>query len=99
MENLITVSEFCTCYDIDDTFLSSLHEAGLIEVVILEEQRFIHHDQLPQLEKFVHFHYELDINVPGIEAIDNLLKKVESMQAELAVLRRQLKMSSLMHER
>ncbi|MBK8556591.1 MAG: MerR family transcriptional regulator, partial [Lewinellaceae bacterium] len=33
---------------------------------------------MPQLEKFIRFHYELDINVEGIDTVAYLLGRIEA---------------------
>jgi len=42
---------------------------------------------MQKLEKFVRMHYDLDINVEGIETINYLLQKIEEMQMEILRLR------------
>ena len=45
-----------------------------------EEQTYFSEHQLDEVEKFVRLHYDLDINVEGIEAISHLLEKIKDMQ-------------------
>lgn len=71
-------------------FIDSLHEVGLIRVVGLDEERFIEYDDLPDLEQFIRWHYEMDINVEGIDALRHMLEKVRSLQSEIAQLRHEL---------
>ena len=47
-------------------------------------------EDLPLLEKMVRLHNELDINPEGIQAIYHLLGQVESLQQEVAALKRRL---------
>jgi hypothetical protein len=42
---------------------------------------------MQKLEKFVRLHYDLDINLEGIETINYLLEKIEKMQREILELR------------
>jgi chaperone modulatory protein CbpM len=42
---------------------------------------YFRESQLTEVEKFVRLHYDLDINVEGIEAIGHLLEKLEAIQA------------------
>jgi hypothetical protein len=89
-EQLIKAADFCTSHDIEIEFIQSLYEYGLIEITIIEETRFVHTDQLPQLEQFIRLHYELDINLAGIDAIANLLQRIELMQHEIRALKNKL---------
>ena len=89
-ENWIPANECCVHYNIDLSFINYLHEYGLIEITAVEEQQFIPAEQLQLLEKFIRMHYELDINMQGIEAINFLLDRVQNMQQEIAFLKSKL---------
>jgi pyridoxine 5'-phosphate synthase PdxJ len=89
-EDLISAEDFSVHHNIEISFISSLHEYGLIETTTIEERRFIRANDLPQLEKFIHLHYDMDINIEGIEAINNLLERINNMQHELRQLRNKL---------
>ena len=86
-EQLIPVDIVCTHHKIDYTFIDSLGSAGLIELNIIEGKPFVHPSQLIDLERFICFHYELDINVEGIEAIAGLLERMKKLQEELQTLK------------
>lgn len=92
---LVAVDEFCASHNIEISFISSLQQNGLIEITTIEQTRFIDIDQLPQVEKFVRFHYELDINIEGIETISNMLDHILSMQEEIITLRNRLRLYEL----
>ena len=94
-EHLIPADEFCRHYRAEQTFIQALGDAGLIEVVMTEENTFLHEEQLAELERFSRLHYELDINMEGIEAIAHLLKRVNDMEHELFRLRQRVKGFSL----
>lgn len=86
-ENSILIEECCTHYRIETSFVKRLNEYGLVELSYADEKIFIHNDQLSLLEKYMHLHYDLDINMEGIEAISHLLARVERLQQELRTLR------------
>ncbi|HEY0680630.1 MAG TPA: chaperone modulator CbpM [Chitinophagaceae bacterium] len=90
-DQLIPVDIICTHHKIEYTFIDSLNAAGLIEVSSMEGRQFVHPSQLNELEKFICFHYDLDINLEGIEAIANILQKLQSMQDEISVLKSKLR--------
>ena len=89
-EYLIAIDEFCSSHNIEISFVSSLQQSGLIEITTIKDSVFIEADQLQQLEKFVRLYYELDINVEGIETINYLLHRINSMQDEITTLRNRL---------
>jgi hypothetical protein len=89
---LITVDEFCSNHNIETAFIISLQQTGLIEITTIKETAYIDTDQLQQLEKFIRFYYELDINLEGIETITYLLQKITSQQEEIIALRNRLQL-------
>ena len=88
--HLIVISEFCTAHQIEITFVESLAQQGLITTEIVNEQLAIQDTQLPSLEKMVRLHYDLDINLEGIETIFHLLERVEALQHEMHELRKKM---------
>ena len=89
-EDLIPVKDFCIHHNIEYSFISSLENSGLISVTSVKRSSFIHVDEMHKLEKFVRLHYELDINLEGIETINYLLERIEEMQREIVNLRNKL---------
>ncbi len=87
---LISADEFCMYHKVEHSFLNSLQQFGLIEVKIIEENRFIEPEKLSDLEKFVRLHYDMDINLEGIEAITYLLDKIKTLKDEVNVLKNKL---------
>ncbi len=91
-EYLITVEELCTSYDIEISFVSSLQEAGLIDGATIEKTGFLNSEQLKQLDRYIRFYYELNINLEGIETIVHLLHRVNDMHQEINTLRNKLRL-------
>ncbi len=90
-QELITIETFCQYHSIEVSFVRALAESGLIEVTRMGRKTFISFDELPRVEKFMRLHYDLDINVQGLETIDHLLDTVESLQRELLQLRNRVR--------
>ncbi|MCF3108939.1 chaperone modulator CbpM [Niabella sp. CC-SYL272] len=86
----ISVEQCCSYYSIEVSFVQSLSEHGLIELTQREEGVFIGFEQLTDLEKYMHMHYDLDINMEGLETIAHLLGKVQALQTEIRTLRNEL---------
>ena len=89
-ENFIPVIACCKHYNIEVSFIHSLNQYGFIQIVSGESAEFINMDELQTLEKFIRLHYELDINMQGIEAINFLLERVQNMQQEITYLKSKL---------
>ena len=86
---LIAANDFCVYHNVEYTFITSLHEAGLVEITIINETTFIPQAELQKLEKLISLH-ELDINIAGIEAISHLLERVEKLQEDMRYLKNRL---------
>jgi chaperone modulatory protein CbpM len=91
-EYRIDVKEFCVSHNIENAFIRSLQETGLIDFISISEDVYIDAEQLQQLEKIVSFYYELDINLEGIETITHLLQRIKSLQDENTALRNRLRL-------
>ena len=88
--NRLQYSECLKIYEVEESFIASLHEVGLIRVIDQDEERFIEYDDLSELEQFIRWHYEMDINVEGIDALRHMLERVRSLQSEITQLRHEL---------
>ena len=89
-EDMIPASECCIHYHIEQSFIHSLKDAGLIEILVAEENTFVPASQLGQLEKLVRLYYEMDINLEGIETITYLLQRMNEMQKQIMQLSNRL---------
>lgn len=89
-KHLISADEFCVHYRVEHSFLVALQQTGLIEVETVNESSFIDPESLFELEKFARLHYDLDINVEGIEAISYLLQRIRDLQDEITALKNRL---------
>ena len=90
LEDLIATEELCIRYNVEHSFIRSLFESGLIEIVTIEQQEYVPFDMVAEFEKMHRLHYELDINLEGLEAIKHLLDQVKKLQAENLELRNRL---------
>ena len=89
MENeLIPIELFCTHYRIEQTFVETMRERGLIEVRVVKESLFIPREELDRLERLRRLHFELEIHVDNLDLIVDLLTKLEALQEENRKLRR-----------
>lgn len=91
-EQFIMAEKFCDSHEIELSFLSSLNEFGLIDIILIEEKKLIAESQLPKLEKLVRLHYDLQINLEGIDAIANLLERINGIQEENTILKNRLRL-------
>ena len=90
-EEMIAAHEFCISHDVEISFLLSLNESGILETTTVEETVFIKKNQVPELETLVRLHYDMDINLEGIETIHHLLQQITTMQNEMQTLKSKLR--------
>lgn len=84
----ISVITFCQYHDIAPDFVYALQENGLVKLEVQQEHHYITNEQVEVLEKYIRMHYDLGINIEGLEVISRLLAEMEEMQQELRMLRR-----------
>jgi hypothetical protein len=89
-KDLISVRQFCKHHNIPISFLKSLNEIELVEIITTKEELYIQTTQIRRVEKLVRLHYDLDINLEGIHVVYNLLQQVESLQKEVIDLNNRL---------
>ena len=83
MENneFIPVYHFCVVHEIESSFIESLGEYGLVDITTIENQAYLKESQLPDVEKMIRLHYDLEINLEGIEAIGHLIARLRDAEA------------------
>jgi hypothetical protein len=90
-DDMVPASEFCVHHNIELSFIDSLREYGLVETILIEEKVYLPVSQLGHLEKIVRLHFDLEINLEGIETIAYLLEKVNTLQDQVTMLTNRLK--------
>jgi hypothetical protein len=89
---LISAEAFCQHHELEFSFVSSLHDLGLIEVTTVKQMAFLNSEELPKLEQIVRFNSELEINLEGIQVILALLDRVQKKQYEVTQLKSRLRL-------
>jgi chaperone modulatory protein CbpM len=90
-DEIISVDIFCSYYHVEPAFLETLESHGLISINTHDNQRFILKEEIAELEKFSRMYYDLNINVPGIDALKHMLEKIRQLQQEAENLRARLR--------
>lgn len=91
-EELVSLQQFCISHHIEQSFIFSLGNAGLVQIVQTEQEVCIPTSELKQLEKMVRFNTEMDINIEGIETITYLLERMQQMQQQITQLNNRLRL-------
>jgi chaperone modulatory protein CbpM len=90
-EEIISIETFCTFYNVEQSFVETLESYGLISISSRDEKRFIIVEEVVELEKYSRMYYDLNINVPGIDALKHMLEKLKELQQEADNLRARLR--------
>ena len=90
--DLVLVEVYCTHHAIDATFINALHDYGIIEITIKDNNRYLPFDQLKSVEQMMNLHYDLGINMEGLDAISHLLKQIQDLKQQLSVTQNRLKL-------
>ena len=91
-DELILAEEFCSYYKVEYSFINDLQRFGLVEITSIETSNYIPQNQLQRLEQMIRLHYDLNINLEGLDAIAHLLDRVQNMQGEITTLKNRLKL-------
>lgn len=87
MSDRISREELVRIYNIEITFFDSLEEAGLLKTEIENEIKYLQYDELSMFEKLTNWHYDLEVNLAGLEVIKHLLDQLDHLQRENLTLR------------
>lgn len=87
---MISITHYCTIHNIDTSFVQALANEGLIVLTITTGEPFIEEEQLPDLENYTRWHYEMGVNTEGIDVIRHLLSRIRRMQEEMRNLQMRL---------
>lgn len=91
-KHLVSTQTLCTHYKIDFSFVDTLNQMGLIEIEIIEQNQYIHQDQISAIEKIIRLHHELNVNLEGIDVVFNLLEKERELRNELNIVKNRLRL-------
>ncbi len=86
----IKITEFCENEKIETSFLLELNREGLLHLEKQEEVEYIDQNDLPQIEMFARWHYELGVNLEGIDAMRHMLERMKEMQRQIQILEKKL---------
>ncbi|WP_411811039.1 chaperone modulator CbpM [Chryseobacterium scophthalmum] len=79
MNERISREELVQIYNIEITFFDELVDSGLLNIETDNEIRYLMYEDLPTFERFTNWHYDLEINLPGLEVINSMLQKMKNL--------------------
>lgn len=87
----IKITEYCENEKIETSFLFELNREGIVRLEKREESEYIDTHDLPEVEMFARWHYDLGVNLEGIDAMRHMVKRMKKMQKEIRELERKLR--------
>lgn len=91
-EKYILVRQYCEHSNIEDTFIDRLQEYGLIIFEEKQNDLFINENDILEIERMFRLHNDLGINFEGLDVIKQMLKRMNSMEKEMDLLQKKLKL-------
>lgn len=91
-QNLILIEKLCLHYKIEFSFFDALNNIGLIEIKTYNEDKYLYKEEIGDLEKIIRLHYELNVNMEGIDVIFNLLRREKELRLEINTLKNKLRL-------
>jgi len=91
-EKYILVSHFCERTQIEISFVENLHEYGLVRFEEKENELFMDEKNISEIEKMFRLHHDLGINFEGLDALNQMLKRIRRMEKEMDLLQKKLQL-------
>ncbi len=86
----ILVSHYCKSTQIEDAFVRKLHEFELISCEVEKNELLIAEKDISEIERMFRLHHDLGINFEGLDAIKQMLKRLQKMEKEVNLLKTRL---------
>lgn len=89
-KQLISIHKICEIYQIPVSFFEDLQSYELIQLEQENETPAVPENLLPEIEKMMRLHFDLHINMEGIDVINNLVSQIEELQDQIEELQSKL---------
>lgn len=91
-QKYILLRSFSRHSQIEDDFIRTLSDYGLIKVEKQDSEEVIEENQIAVIERFFRLHSDLGINYEGLDVIAEMLKRLEQMENEIKFLQKRLRL-------
>ena len=82
MNDKISREELIKIYNIEIQFFDELEEYGLLNIITENNVKYLHYEELQSFERLTNWHYDYDVNLPGLQIFQDLIFKIEKLQTE-----------------
>ncbi|MBD0832762.1 chaperone modulator CbpM [Aestuariibaculum sediminum] len=87
---LISIQDIMEHHSLDVDFIDAIENYQLVTFVVQKSSKYIREDDMPRLEQIIRLHYDLEINMAGIEVIKHMLDKMEGLHDTIRKLQNKL---------
>lgn len=87
----VTIKEFSEFHQVDIHLIEEFIHFGLLEPMERKGLHCIREEDIEPLEAMVRLHSELEVNLPGLEAIMHMRNRLRDMRARIEELERRLR--------
>lgn len=91
-QHFISVTKLCDHYKVEVSFFNQLCEVGLVEIITIQQKPYLREEAISDVEKMVRINQDLNINIEGIDAVFNLLKKMNALEYKMNLLKNRLRL-------
>lgn len=89
-ERWISLESLAGYYQIELSFIHTLQDYGLVQITTVENEPCVDRECIGDIERLIRLHYDLEINMAGIDAISHLLERIRLLQEEINQLKNRL---------
>ncbi len=86
----ILVQQYCENTSIEDEFVYKLHEYGIVKFESREQALFLNEKDITEIERNFRLHRDLGINYEGLDALQQMMKRLQKMEKEIKLLNKKL---------
>lgn len=87
---LISIKQFCEIYNTPSSFFDELFNYEIISYELVDDTKHILVEDIDTIEKLMRLHYDLNINMEGLDVALNLINQINELQEQINDLKRQL---------
>ena len=89
MEEKISREDLAKIYQIEIQFFDDLEASGLLHPVVESNVRYLRFEDLQLFEQFTYWHYNMEVNIPGLEILHHFSQKLNALTQENRLLKKQ----------
>ncbi len=89
-KKLISIQHICKLYDTPQSFFDDLYEYEIIKFKIIDNTKHIKQKDINTIEKLMRLHFDLKINMEGLDAIIHLTNQINELQNQINDLQNKL---------